>query len=109
MTSSFPSSFSHNAWSKKARSVQAVAHHVKPEAVADILTLGKMVLSVNESGDITTAEGLTAADWLDGRKTESPYWWEPARSSGGANGRSARGSMHASEYGPSALPIDNNP
>jgi hypothetical protein len=60
----------------------ATKHHVKAEAVGDIVTLGKLVLTTNEDGTIATAEGLSAFDWLDGRKAESPYWWPESRGSG---------------------------
>jgi hypothetical protein len=60
----------------------ATAHHVKAEAAGDIVTLGKLVLTTNENGDIVTADGLSAHDWLDSRKAASPYRWDPGRGSG---------------------------
>lgn len=67
--------------------------HVLESAANDVLTLGKLELKPTDDDAVETADGLTAAEWLDARKGTSPYWWPTSRGSG------ARGSVHPSEIG----------
>jgi hypothetical protein len=70
----------------------ALAAHVLPSAINDLLSLGRLELELKD-GVVQTAEGVTVADWLDASKATRGYMWPAARGSG------ARGS--------STLPADS--
>ena len=56
--------------------------HVKPEAMADVLTLAGLELKLNDAGDVLAPDGTDLAAWLDARKSSSPYWWAPGKGAG---------------------------
>jgi hypothetical protein len=56
--------------------------HVKPEALADVLTIAGLEMKLNDSGDVLTPDGQDVHAWLDARKATSPHWWAAGRGAG---------------------------
>ena len=70
----------------------ATEAHVKPEALADVLTIAGLELKLSDSGDVLTPDGQDVHAWLDARKATSPHWWSPgigARARGSGDGGAA--------------------
>lgn len=61
----------------------ATEAHVKPEAMADVLTIAGLELKLTDAGDVLTADGQDVHAWLDARKATSPHWWPASRGAGG--------------------------
>jgi hypothetical protein len=60
----------------------AAEQHVKPEALADVLTIAGLEMKLNDSGDVLTPDGQDVHAWLDSRKATSPHWWAAGRGAG---------------------------
>ncbi len=70
----------------------AIEAHVKPDAMADVLTIAGLELKLTENGDVLTPDGLDVHAWLDARKATSSYWW-PTAISAGARGSGDGGAV----------------
>jgi hypothetical protein len=57
------------------------AQFVKPEALGDAIAIGSTELKLID-GEVKTAEGLSAADWVEARKSVSGFWWPVSRGAG---------------------------
>jgi hypothetical protein len=66
----------------------AAEDHVRQDAVADLLVFAAADLKLNDAGEVVTEDGASIKEWLDVRKSTSPYFWPVSRGAGG------RGSIH---------------
>jgi hypothetical protein len=55
---------------------------VKPEAIADVLTIAGLELQMSDSGEVVAADGQDVNQWLDARRGTSPHWWPTSRGAG---------------------------
>jgi hypothetical protein len=78
------SKLAHRTIDDAVRAAAAEAH-VKPEALADVLTIAGLEMKLNDTGEVLTPDGQDVHQWLDARKATSPHWWPVARG-GGARG-----------------------
>lgn len=68
----------------------ATEEHVRPDAIADLLVFAVADLKLSDTGEVVTHDGASVKEWLDGRKSRSPYLWPLSKGAG------ARGSSHDS-------------